>query len=240
MTDVIAPTSRVAAAPEVIRPARVRLGGIFLVVGAVEFLVGMTIAEVGYGPSYSISQNLLSDLGVTGCGPLGGTGPYLCSPWFLAFDAATVLLGFLVVLAAVGVRPAFPPGATSTVGLGLLAFHGIGLIGAGLIPENVSDPAHSAFAVLAFSCGSLALILLGLAFRNRPPRTWFPPYSVVSGLVSAAALLFFVTGADLGLGSGGMERVLVAPVLLWFVLVGVHFARTPRPAVGFAERPVGG
>ena len=223
----------------IVQPANARYGAIFLIVGAVEFLVGMTIAQVGYGPSYSVSQNLLSDLGVTSCGIVDSTGRYACSPWFLAFDAATILLGFLVVYGAVWVRRAFPVGQLSTIGLGLLALHGIGLIGAGFTPENVNDSVHTVFALLAFGCGAGALLVLGLAIRERALWEGYSPYFVASGLISAGALVLFADGAYLGLGLGGMERLVVAPILLWFAVVGVHIARVPRAALATAPQGVG-
>lgn len=219
----------------IVKPAIARYGGIFLLVGVAEFLVGMAIAQIGYGPSYSISQNLLSDLGVTSCGLIDGTGRYACSPWFLAFDTSTVILGSLVVYAAAWIRRAFPRGILSISGLSLLALHGVALIVAGLSPENVNDATHTSFALLAFACGALALMALGLAMHGTEHWRGNRAYSVASGLVSGAALLLFVNGSYLGLGLGGMERLVVAPILLWFVVIGIHLVRTPASALSRLE-----
>jgi len=237
MVDVVKSQDRTSPPPRqgIIRATNARYGGVLLLVGVVGFLAGMAVAEIGYGPSYSLSQNLLSDLGVTSCGMIDSTGRYACSPWFIAFDAATVVLGLLVIYAAVWILRAFFPGTLRTAGLGLLAVNGVGLIVAGTTPENVNYSIHSAFALLAFACGALALATLGLAMRGTDHWSGFEPYTVASGVVSAVALFLFVAGADLGLGPGGMERLLVAPILLWSVVVGIHLVRTPASALGPAE-----
>jgi hypothetical membrane protein len=215
----------------VVNPRNARYAGVLFIFGTVEFLIGMAVAQIGYGPSYSISQNLLSDLGVTRCGLVDSTGRYACSPWFVAFDAAVVLLGCLTIFGAIWVRRAFPAGPLSVAGLGLLALNGLGLLGAGLSPENVNDAAHTDFALLAFACGSVALIVLGVAMRASPLWKGVPAYSVASGLISGFSLLLFVGGSYLGLGLGGMERLVVAPVLLWLVVVGVRVVRIPPAAL---------
>ena len=60
-------------------------GAILLVVASVEFLVAMIVTQIGYGSSYSLSANYISDLGAVNCGVFGGTasfgGHYACSPW---------------------------------------------------------------------------------------------------------------------------------------------------------------
>jgi hypothetical membrane protein len=44
------------------------------------------------------------------------------------------------------------------------------------------------------------------------------PFSVISvilGLITLGALVLFMVGMDLGLGVGGMERMIVYPILMW-------------------------
>jgi hypothetical membrane protein len=215
----------------IIRPGNARYAGLFCIVGVAAFLIGMSVAEIGYGSSYSVSQNLLSDLGVTSCGAIDSTGRSACSPWFLAFDASTFIIGLLTVYAAVWARRAFPDGVLSSAGLGLLALNGMGLIGAGLTPENLSDPVHTAFALLAFACGAVSLLILGVGMGTLEHWRGFRAYSVASGLVSGIALLLFASGTYLGLGIGGMERLIVAPILVWLFVIGIHLIRTPSASL---------
>ena len=50
--------------------------------------------------------------------------------------------------------------------------------------------------------------------------------SIILGLATLAALFLFVGGINLGLGVGGMERMIVYPALLWAVGFGGHMMAT--------------
>jgi hypothetical membrane protein len=58
----------------------------------------------------------------------------------------------------------------------------------------------------------------------------FRAFSILCGLVGLVALVLFASKDYAGLGVGGMERLIVAPVLLWAIVVGVHLARIPTYA----------
>ena len=50
--------------------------------------------------------------------------------------------------------------------------------------------------------------------------------SIILGLSTLAALSLFIGGIHLGLGVGGMERMIVYPTLLWAVGFGGHLMAT--------------
>jgi len=213
-------------------------GAIALIVGAVQFVVAMAITQIGYGAtfdwgsSYSLRFNYISDLGATHCGwfdtgPIGIGSHYACSPWNPVFNASIIVLGLLVLLAVLLLRTAFPARRSRTLGLGLLALAGVGSIGVGLAPENVNITVHSLASLLAFLGGGLALIVLGFAMFRDTRWDGFRAYSILSGLVTVVALILFLSKVYVGLGVGGMERLIVAPILLWSIVVGVHLARIP-------------
>jgi hypothetical membrane protein len=213
-------------------------GAILLVVGAIEFILAMVVTQVGYGASfdwgssYSLKFNYISDLGASQCGwfatgSLGSGSHYACSPWHLVFDVAIVVMGILIVLAVLLLRTAFPARRSRTIGLGLLAVAAIGSIGVGLFPEDVNLTAHTLSALLAFLGSGLALIVLGFAMFRDTRWDGFRAYTVLSGLVSLVALILFVSKVYVGLGVGGMERLIVAPALLWLIVAGIHLARIP-------------
>jgi len=216
----------------------VRHGAIVLLVASFEFIAGMIITQVGYGSSYSLSGNYISDLGAVNCGIFGGTssmpGHYACSPWHDVFNISVIVFGLLAILAVLLIRTAFPPRRSRTIGLGLLALAGVGAIGVGLAPEDVNITVHTVSALIAFGAGGLSLIVLGVAMFRDTRWDGFRGYSMISGLVSLVALVLFATKTYLGLGVGGMERLIVAPVLLWAIVVGVHLARIPT----FAPRGI--
>lgn len=208
-------------------------GAIVLIVAAIQFIVAMAITQVGYGSSYSLTQSYISDLGAVHCGvqggggPFGGMGRYICSPWHEVFNVSCVILGLLVILGAILIRSSFPARRSRTIGLGLLAIAGIGAAGVGLFPEDVQIDFHITSALLAFVGGNLALAVLGVAMFRDTRWDGFRGYTLLSGLVGLVAVVLFATKTYLGLGVGGMERLIVAPILLWAIVAGIHLARIP-------------
>jgi hypothetical membrane protein len=204
------------------------------VVAVVEFIVGNIVTQIGYGPSYSLTENYISDLGAAHCGYFDGMGSfpgrYACSPWHIVFNVATVVMGLLLILAVVLIQSAFPKRRSSQLGLGLLALAGIGAIGVGLSPEDVNITIHSASALLAFAGGNIALIVLGFAMFRDTRWDGYRAFSMLCGLIGFVALVLFATRNYYALGVGGMERLIVAPVLLWALVVGVHLYRIPTYA----------
>lgn len=218
-------------------------GAIVLIVAVVQFVVAMVITQIGYGATYSLSQNYISDLGAVHCSTFAGThgyaGRYVCSPWHDVFNISAILLGLLVVLATILIRTAFRARGSRTVGLALLAASGLGAVGVGFAPEDVNLTVHLASAGVAFAGGGLALIVLGFAMFRDTRWDGFRAYSVLSGFIGLIAIILFESGTTLGLGPGGMERLIIAPVLLWAVVVGIHLVRIPTfaPRI-FAKSPM--
>jgi len=52
--------------------------------------------------------------------------------------------------------------------------------------------------------------------------------SLISGLTSLTALALFATNNYLGLGHGGMERLIVYPVLAWGLLIAGYLLSAGR------------
>ena len=53
---------------------------------------------------------------------------------------------------------------------------------------------------------------------------------MLSGLVGLVAFVLFEAKTWGPLGVGGMERLIVAPVLLWALVAGIHLVRIPTYA----------
>ncbi|MFY9717404.1 MAG: DUF998 domain-containing protein [Thermoplasmata archaeon] len=195
-------------------------------IAAVQFVVVMGVVELRWTTPYSLSKNVISDLGNTGCGAWpNATSPYVCSPWHVVFNASIIVLGLLAILGVLLIRSAFPDRSSRSIGLGLLVLTGIGAIGVGLSPENVNLQVHSISALLSFAAGNLALIVLGFAMFRDTRWDGYRSYTLFSGLIGVIALLLFVAKIYAGLGMGGMERLIVAPLLLWLVIVSIHLLR---------------
>jgi hypothetical membrane protein len=182
-----------------------KVAGALVFVGGSQFVVGMLVTEALY-PGYSISQNYISDLGV--------------GPSAMIFNSSVFLLGILVATSAYFVHRSLRNHLVTI----LLVLAGVGAMGVGVFPEN-SPAMHEIVSDIAFISGGLLPIA-----TYRLMRKPFSYLSVVMGLLSLSAMVLlsaqysFGLGEQyfLGLGPGGMERMIVYPVLLWEVAFGGH------------------
>jgi len=217
-------------------PRAVRPGAYLLILGSIEFILAMAITQLGWTVPYSLLTNYISDLGAVHCGfwP-AGSAHYVCSPWHLVFNIGIILLGVLLFFGVLLIQNAFRPGLMRTLGLTFLILSAIGAIGVGLSPEDVNLTIHSISALVAFVFGNLGMIVLGFAMFRDTRWDGFRGYSILSGLVGFVGLLLYLTKTYGPLGLGGSERLIVAPVLLWAIVVGLHLARIPTYAPGRIE-----
>lgn len=174
-----------------------KIAGLLLVVGGVLCVLGMIAAEVLY-PGYSASENYISDLGV--------------GPSALIFNSSVFLLGVLTVCAAYFIQKAFNFKPFSI----LAAITGIGAMGVGLFTED-AGVIHAVFSLITFLFAGISAIV-SYKLEKRP----LSYLSVVLGGVSLVALVLFASGFYLGLGKGGMERMIAYPALLWTIGFGGH------------------
>lgn len=196
----------------------VRTGAVLLIFGVAQFIGGMILVQLQY-PHYSLTQNYISDL--------GGAS----SPWALVFDGSVILLGICAIFGVLLIWSAFEPGPTRGAGLGLLLIGSIGAIGVGVFPETthvLNGGMHVIVSFIAFVGGALGLIVVCFAMAGSPHWRLSRPFTLVCGVVALAAIALFATGTYLGLGPGGMERLIVAPILLWAIAEGAHIYGLPR------------
>ncbi|MBM4237542.1 MAG: DUF998 domain-containing protein [Euryarchaeota archaeon] len=173
--------------------------GLYLLLGSLQFALLLMIAEM-LRPGYSVSLNYISDLGV---------GP---EPSRTIFNGTLILFGLFGLAASWF----FWSQKGRKVFIAALAISSVGTIGVGLFPEDTGVP-HALFALIAFFFGALTAILSFLIVR--PPYSWF---GAGLGGLSMAALALFITGSYLGLGPGGMERLILYPSLLWYIGFSGH------------------
>lgn len=198
-----------------------RYGGALLAVAPVQFLAAMVLAQLAY-PGYSDWSNAVSDLG-SGRSPLA-----------LLFNASLVALGLLGIVGIYLARSAFRKGVTARGGIALFVLASIGAAGAGIAHEG--SPLHAQFAGLAFLAAGLALLLLALGMLRDTRWDGYRLFTLLGGVVTFVGIALFTGPTTLGLGTGGAERLLIAPVLLWSFLAGIHLLRLPvygGPMVAF-------
>lgn len=167
-----------------------KVAGILFFIAASQFVMALVVAQALY-QAYSISNNYISDLGV------GSSSAY--------FNSSVFLLGLLVLVGAYFLQKAF----NYMVLTGLLILTAIGAMGVGVFTEDFVT-VHPIVSLIAFLFGGLSSIASYRLLRL--------PYSVVAvilGLLALGALGLFNSGMNLGLGVGGMERMIVYPILMW-------------------------
>jgi hypothetical membrane protein len=179
-----------------------QMAGLLLFVGTVQFAIFLTVAEEVY-PGYSVSANYISDLGV-GTAAAG------------IFNTSIVILGLTIL----GTSWFIFRGFKDMILMAVVALAGIGAIGVGIFTEAFGG-IHSIVSLITFIFAGLSAIL---AFRVT--KSPFRFLSVVLGIVSLVALGLFIAGQDAGLGVGGMERMIVWPVLTWAIGFGAYLLAT--------------
>lgn len=179
--------------------------GTLLFVGIGQFAVFFVLAETYY-PGYDVSANVISDLGAT-CN--SGICKFV-QPSSDIFNGSIVLLGVLAVFASY-----FMWRGSGSKSLSFFeALVGVGAMGVGIFNESYGA-AHVFFSALTFvSAGIQAILVFKVA------KAPFSLFSVVLGGVSLAATVLYATDTYLGLGRGGMERMIVYPVLIGGIALG--------------------
>lgn len=173
----------------------VKQAGTVLFIGTTQFVLASIIAEALY-PQYSISANYISDLGI--------------GPSALIFNMSIFLLGVTIVASAYLIYRTLKP----TLFTIFLALAGIGAMGVGIFTEASLTP-HFIASVITFLFGSLATISSYKLVRK--PLTYLV---ILLGLMGLGALILMMLGIDLGLGVGGIERMIAYPILLWGIGLG--------------------
>lgn len=205
--------------------------GAFVWILAVQFFIAQIVVQTAWVTPFSLTQNFISDLGNTTCGPYPlDSDMYVCSPWHAWMNASFILLGLIILVGATLVRTAIPPGRSRAAGLMLLALAGAGIIAVGLFPEDVNITYHRLGAAAHFILGNLSMVALGIALWTTRQRPMLAVYTTASGVVGLVATALFVSDHYVGLGIGGMERLAAYPLPLWLIVAGISFVRYPVSA----------
>jgi hypothetical membrane protein len=192
---------------------RGKLAGVLFFLAVTQFVLCLIIAEALY-PGYSVSDNYISDLGV--------------GPSAIVFNSSAFLLG-LLLLAGTYLQRRSPNFKTLNILLLLMA---IGAMGVGVFTKDFTL-AHGAVSSMAFFFAGLSAIA-SFKVLQKPLSL----ISIVLGAMTLTALALFSAGIItsgsltsniaydssffLGLGPGGMERMIVYPALMWLAAFSGH------------------
>ncbi len=195
------------------------VGPIFWALSIQYYLVQLIVAAA-WQPPYSWLQNAISDLGNTACGPYGDR--FVCSPLHPLMNVSFLVLGITMIIGSMLIYHEFRRSPQSAIGFSFMALAGFGTALVGLFPENTVSSLHILGAALPFLTGNIALLIFG-GVLNMPQPLRF--YTILSGVVALVALSLFLTHTYLGLGQGGMERVLAYPQTIWLIVFGLYMSR---------------
>jgi hypothetical membrane protein len=192
-----------------------RVAGALFFVAVTQFILGLTIAEALH-PGYSVSANYVSDLGI--------------GPFSVVFNSSVFLLGLLLLIGTYLLRQI---SELKTVNI-LLFLMALSAMGVGIFNKNFTI-AHGAVSSLAFLFAGLSAIASAKVLKS--------PFSLISmllGVMTIGALALYSIGLTtsgsltssieydsnfyLGLGPGGMERMIVYPALMWLSGFSGHLA----------------
>ena len=205
------------------------LGGVCWIV-SLEFLVGQAIAQAAWTTPYSLTDDVISDLGNTACGewppveisgtPVTGVGThyYVCSPLHTVMNISFIATGILLLLGLYLTRSIWPRRRLTAWGLVFLTLAGVGKIVVGLDPENVRLVFHS-LGGLGIPCADIGMLLLGLAVWST--RRGVGLFSVSLGSLGLLAYVAAIALSTSPHGVGAAERVADYPVIIWMVGLGI-------------------
>lgn len=186
--------------------------GIALFFGVVQFGMFEMIAEFVY-PNYSVSANYISDLGP----PCANGATCASRTSWIIFDASIIVMGICILASAYYLYRYFGWKPIA----GMMGVAGVGAIGVGVFTESAPYSLHDLFSLIVFvGIGLSALISYRL---QKPPLGHF---AIVLGLVTLISLILYLpdsgvsVGGYLGIGPGGLERLIVYPVLFWSIAFG--------------------
>lgn len=214
----------------------VRLGAA-LWIACLQYFVAEAVTIFGWPGPYSLSRNYISDLGAVGCdvraSGLEGSTEALCSPLHQVMNASFLLQGVLIVSGAALLSPRLAKSALTSIALLLIAASGIGVFIVGLAPEDVMPKLHYFGALENFLCCNAGMAMMGLGMLRRGnARPALGLTSLGAGSIGLLGIGFLGMKTYLGLGVGGMERVVAYPFPLWMAGMGLLILRSGESAGG--------
>jgi len=192
--------------------------GTFLFVGVAQFAIFLIVAEALF-PNYSVSGNYISDLGaICHRPPAPENGCVFVQPTSNIFNSSIIVLGIFLLISAYFL---FRSKVSRIIPI-MAILSAIGSIGVGIFTE-ATGIVHGIFSLITFvSIGIFAIV----AYRIQlSPMKYF---SIISGAITLFALVLYINNIYLGLGMGGMERMIVYPVMVWSLAFSGHLMAIDR------------
>ncbi len=189
--------------------------GAILFIGGLQWFITVMAAETLF-PGYSIRTNDLSDLAST-----VPPNTSLIQPSAMMFNATTFLFGLLVLISAFLIHRACGKRLFTI----LFIISGAAARGVGIFPGD-TGVIHGLMALITFVTSSLSAIA-AYSLEKKP----FAHISVVIGAFSLIVLIAALFAGEsspflLLFGSGGEERLVAYPFVLWTIGFGGYLMGT--------------
>jgi hypothetical membrane protein len=200
-----------------------RLGPVLYVTG-MQYFAAQLFAALRWPRPYNISRNTISDLGNTACGTWNGR--YVCSPLHDLMNGSFIVLGITMLLGSVLIFRRHGKGRMATAGFTAMGLSGLGVVMVGIFPENSIPALHGLGSVLPFTLGNAALIAMAISLAL-PLLLRLCVF--LSGVAALLALAAYASSHDLGLGEGGIERVVAYPQTICLAVIGCYLIAVSQP-----------
>ncbi len=200
-----------------------RLGPVLYVAGMQYFAVQLLVA-LRWPRPYDISRDTISDLGNTVCGTWNGR--YVCSPLHDLMNGSFIVLGITMLLGSVLIFRHYGKGRIAAAGFTAMGLSGLGAVMVGVFPENSVPALHGLGSVLPFTLGNAALVAMATSLAM--PLLLRLCVSL-SGVAALLALAAYASSHYLGLGEGGIERVVAYPQTICLAVIGCYLIAVPQP-----------
>ena len=202
---------------------RAEIGKFIWIANSQWFIIQFIVSLSWKDPGYSWKNNMVSDLGDTIISPLSGL-----------MNFSFILTGILSVLGALFLRKFLFKSIQGIIVVILLTGGATGIIMVGLNPENLRISLHLLGANIA-GLTVVAIFLSSLLFKKSEslkllskPSFYLSIFLLFVGIyyghikgeyssvVTDSGVRYISSKADfLGIGGGGMERLLTYPLILW-------------------------
>jgi len=187
-------------------------------------LAGLHIARDSYSPSFSLTQNWLSDLGgMSYASFFNVSRPVVNSPTTeILMRSQFIITGILTIVFSLGL---FFDDDTPSHRLGaVLAILGAGAFSAaGIFPEPIAVP-HLVVAYATFLLVPTAMLLIGGALVDAPHKR-------LGGLSIPLGILAFVGTSFISYERGVAQLVLALAIVVWTVVFSVRMVWRPSHQV---------
>ena len=193
-----------------------RLGPL-LYSSAIQYFLVQILVGIRFSPHYSLTRNTISDLGNSSCGIFNNR--QICSPLHTLMNISFLTLGITMITGSLLLCQSFRKSRNAMVGFTLFALGGAGTALVGIFPENTVSALHGIGAALPFLIGNVGVVILG--FSLEVPKI-LRIYTVLTGSIALAALGVYASGHYIGLGEGGLERVVAYPQTIWIIILGIY------------------